>query len=118
MAEELTRNDVIRAHARDELGINVDELANPLQASVVSGLAFSLGAAIPLLAGAFVSDYGARLACVAAASVAGLALFGSAGAVLGGARVWVGALRVVVGGSLAMALTYGVGRLFGVDTPA
>ena len=57
MAEELTAKDVIRAHARDELGIDLDEMANPLQAALVSCLAFTMGAAIPLLAGAFIQDW-------------------------------------------------------------
>ncbi len=57
MAEELTAKDVIRAHARDELGIDLDDMANPMQAAVVSGLAFTAGAAFPLLAGAFIQDW-------------------------------------------------------------
>ncbi len=52
VAHELTEKDVIRAHARDELGIDIDDLANPLQASVAGAAAFVVGAAIPLLAGA------------------------------------------------------------------
>ncbi len=57
VAEELTAKDVIRAHARDELGIDLDDMANPLQAALVSCLAFTAGAAIPLLAGIFIADW-------------------------------------------------------------
>jgi VIT1/CCC1 family predicted Fe2+/Mn2+ transporter len=56
VAEELTAKDVIRAHARDELGIDLDDMANPMQAAVVSGIAFTLGALMPLAAGAFIAD--------------------------------------------------------------
>lgn len=115
VAEQLTAKDVIRAHARDELGIDMDELANPLQAAVVSALAFTVGALIPLAAGAFIADHQTRLVCVAAAAAAGLAAFGLLGSAMGGAKLIVGALRVLVGGLLAMAITYGVGRWLGVD---
>ena len=56
VAEELTAKDVIRAHARDELGIDIDDMANPTQAAVVSLVAFTIGAALPLLAGSFISE--------------------------------------------------------------
>lgn len=115
VAEELTAGDVVRAHARDELGIDVDDLANPWQASVTSALAFSLGAGLPLLAGAFVLDAFLRMSVVAAASTLGLLLFGALGAWLGGATLWRGALRVLLGGWLAMVLTFGIGRLFNVS---
>jgi VIT1/CCC1 family predicted Fe2+/Mn2+ transporter len=89
--------------------------APPPQASLTSALAFSIGAALPLLAGAFVTDAWLRLAVVAGASTVGLLLFGALGAWLGGAALWKGALRVLVGGWIAMALTFGIGRLFGVQ---
>jgi VIT1/CCC1 family predicted Fe2+/Mn2+ transporter len=57
VAEELTAKDVILAHARDELGIDLDELSSPLKAAVASGLAFLVGAGLPLLAGSFLHDY-------------------------------------------------------------
>ena len=62
VAEELTAKDVIRAHARDELGIDIDDMSNPTQAAVVSLVAFTIGAALPLLAGSFISGV-RRLAC-------------------------------------------------------
>ncbi|KAF5842572.1 Ccc1 family [Dunaliella salina] len=115
VAEELTEKDAVRAHARDELGIDIDELANPWQAAIVSCLAFTLGAIIPILAGGFIADYKTRLYVTSAAATGGLALFGLIGAALGGADVTVGASRVVIGGWLAMAATFGIGNLFGVD---
>lgn len=56
MAEELTAKDVIRAHARDELGIDVDDMTNPYQAAAASAIAFIIGAGIPLLAAAFIPE--------------------------------------------------------------
>ncbi|KIZ03377.1 Fe(2+)/(Mn2+) transporter pcl1 [Monoraphidium neglectum] len=117
VAQELTDGDVIRAHARDELGIDIDDLANPLQASVASAIAFSLGAGIPLLTGAFIPDAFTRLLAVGGAATLGLILFGGSGAWLGGASVPKGALRVLLGGWLAMALTYGIGKLVGGEVP-
>ncbi|KXZ50817.1 hypothetical protein GPECTOR_15g503 [Gonium pectorale] len=110
VAEQLTEKDVIRAHARDELGIDLDQLANPLQAALVSSIAFTAGAMIPLLAGSFIRNTNVRLGLVVALSVVGLAFFGLMGSVLGGVKPIIGALRVVIGGCLAMAITYGVGR--------
>lgn len=88
---------------------------HPCQASVTSALAFSLGAGLPLLAGAFILDSVLRMGVVAGASTVGLLLFGGLGAWLGGAALWKGALRVLVGGWLAMVVTYGIGLLFQVQ---
>lgn len=115
VAAELTAHDVIRAHARDELGIDIDDLANPLQASLTSALAFSLGAAIPLLAGAFIADSFTRILAVVAAATVGLLFMGGLGAYLGDASLWKGGARVLVGGWLAMAVTYAVGWVFNVS---
>ncbi|WIA31276.1 hypothetical protein OEZ86_002178 [Tetradesmus obliquus] len=114
VAEQLTATDVLRAHARDELGIDLDELANPLQASLTSALAFSLGAGMPLAAGSFIPDAQTRIMAVAAATTAALLAFGALGASLGGATVVKGALRVLIGGWLAMAVTFGIGYAFNV----
>ena len=115
VAEELTAHDVVRAHARDELGIDVDSLANPLQAAAASALAFTLGAGIPLLAASFIRPVVPRLVSLIAASCVSLFSFGVVGAVLGGARWWWrGGARVLAGGAAAMALTYGIGRAFNV----
>ncbi|KAL4515264.1 hypothetical protein Ndes2526A_g09468 [Nannochloris sp. 'desiccata'] len=112
VAVALTERDVIRAHARDELGIDVDELANPLQAAVVSALCFSFGAAIPLLSAIFISDQAYRLIAIALSTTAGLLVFGILGAYLGGAGLLKGGMRVILGGWLALGVSYGVGRAF------
>ncbi|KAG2486703.1 hypothetical protein HYH03_014632 [Edaphochlamys debaryana] len=113
LTRELARQDVIRAHARDELGIDIDALANPTQAAIVSSLAFTAGALIPLLAGAFIHDKAARMASTAVAAVVGLVAFGLTGSLLGGVKPFIGALRVLIGGCIAMAVTYGIGLAMG-----
>eukprot|EP00798_Chlamydomonas_sp_ICE-L_P007289 gene7289-405_t len=113
VAEQMSAIDVIKAHARDELGIDIDELSNPTQAALVSCFAFTLGALFPLLAGSFLDDYQSRIICVIVVSLIGMVLFGLISSALGGARVMRGAMRVLVGGVLAMSLTYGVGYAFG-----
>ena len=64
VAEELTAKDVIRAHARDELGIDVDDMTNPYQAAASSALAFIVGAGLPLLAATFIEDPKMRILSV------------------------------------------------------
>jgi VIT1/CCC1 family predicted Fe2+/Mn2+ transporter len=108
------QHDAVRAHARDELGIDIDDLANPVQAAGASALAFSIGAALPLLAGCFIADPEARIIAVAAATTVGLLLFGALGAWLGGAKQVRAALRVLLGGWMAMGITFGVGTLIGI----
>lgn len=114
VAEELTKVDPIRAHARDELGIDMDDYSNPTQAAVASAVAFASGGSIPLLAGGFISDFKYRLSAVIISTSFALALFGAVGARLGGAPMTTAALRVLVGGVLAMLLTFGVLKLFGL----
>ena len=112
VAKQLTERDVIRAHARDELGIDLDDMSNPLQAAFASSASFTVGAAVPLLAASFIQAEVPRLVSLIVASLVTLAALGATGAALGGAPKWKGSLRVLVGGGLAMAITYGIGRLF------
>jgi VIT1/CCC1 family predicted Fe2+/Mn2+ transporter len=75
-------------------------------------MAFAMGAGLPLLAGAFIADWRMRITSVCLVSAAALVLFGSLGAALGGAKVSKGALRVLVGGCIAMGVTYAIGAAF------
>jgi vacuolar iron transporter family protein len=93
---------------------NKEPLANPLQAAGASALAFAIGGLLPLLAGAFIESFAARLSVVCGVSTIGLAVFGAVGAFLGGAKPYKGALRVLIGGWLAMLITYGILKLFSV----
>lgn len=112
VAEQLMAHDAIGAHALDELGISETLSARPIQAALVSAGSFAVGAALPLLVTVIASE--ARLiSLVSGTSLAFLALLGGVAARVGGAGVTVGAIRVLFWGALAMALTAGVGALFG-----
>jgi VIT1/CCC1 family predicted Fe2+/Mn2+ transporter len=112
VAEQLMAHDALGAHARDELGMSTELSARPILAALTSAASFAVGAALPLLAVAMVSE--ARLIpVVAAASLASLAILGGLAARVGGAKVTTGAVRVTFWGALAMGLTALVGTLFG-----
>jgi VIT1/CCC1 family predicted Fe2+/Mn2+ transporter len=113
VAEELTRDDALAAHARDELGLDEQRRARPLQAAWTSALAFSAGAALPLVA-VGVAPVAVRGAVTAALTLVALGLLGAAGARLGGAPQGRAIVRVVTWGSVAMAVTAGIGALVGV----
>jgi len=114
VATQLTAHDALGAHARDELGITDTSAARPLQAALTSAATFSLGAALPLLVVLLVP--GTWLAwAVAGCVLLFLALLGAVAAVTGGAPVVSGTLRVMLWGALAMAITAGIGALFGVS---
>lgn len=116
VAKQLTERDVIRAHARDELGIDLDDMSNALQAAFASSASFTVGAAVPLLAAAFIQAEVPRLLSLLAAALSTLIVLGATGAALGGAPKWKGALRILIGGGVAMGITYGIGRLFNITT--
>jgi VIT1/CCC1 family predicted Fe2+/Mn2+ transporter len=112
VAEQLMIHDAIGAHAQDELGISETLRARPIQAALASASSFAVGAAMPLLVTAITPAVG-LIPLVAGTSLAFLALLGGLAAWAGGAGVAVGAIRVTFWGALAMALTAGVGWLFG-----
>lgn len=114
VAEALSRKDRLRAHLRDELGIEPDELANPLQAAWISASSFATFAAIPVVALLLAPD-DLKTLVIAIVSLVSLGGLGGLGARLGGAPVLPAALRVVIGGALAMGLTAAIGALFGVQ---
>lgn len=112
VATQLHAHDAVGAHARDELDINQDVLANPTQAALASTVAFSIGAAVPLIA-ALLSNAQDGVYFIVGASIVGLGVSGSIGAYLGGGHKLKAAIRVLVGGSLAMAITFVIGSLIG-----
>ena len=112
VAQQLMAKDALGAHARDELGISEMTTARPVQAALTSAASFSVGAAMPLLM-VVVSPSGVLVPIVSAASLAFLAFLGAIGARVGGANVLRGTIRVTFWGALAMALTAGIGKLFG-----
>jgi vacuolar iron transporter family protein len=111
VAEALTASDALGAHARDELGMAAI-LARPVQAALYSALSFTAGAVLPI--GAFLLvPTAARTSAVVVSALLALVALGIAGARAGGAPIVRGAVRVCVGGGLAMAVTAGVGHLVG-----
>ena len=113
VAEQLMAHDALGAHARDEIGISESRNAQPVQAALSSAGTFTVGAALPLLV-AWAIPGEQLIFLVAVLSLVFLALLGSIAARAGGAPMTVGAIRVTFWGALAMALTAGVGRIFGV----
>lgn len=112
VAEQLMAKGALAAHARDELGISDTTTARPLQAALTSAATFAVGAAMPLLM-VLLAPAEWLVVAVSAASLVFLALLGAIGARAGGADIWRATVRVTFWGALAMALTAGIGRLFG-----
>jgi VIT1/CCC1 family predicted Fe2+/Mn2+ transporter len=112
VAKQLMAKNALQAHARDELGISEITTARPVQAALTSAITFSVGAAMPLLM-VIVSPATVLVPVVSAASLGFLALLGAIGARAGGANVLRATARVTFWGALAMALTAGIGKLFG-----
>jgi vacuolar iron transporter family protein len=116
VAEQLMGHDALGAHARDELGISEALSARPIQAALASAGSFAVGALMPLVVTA-ISPETALIPLVSGTSLLFLAMLGGLAARAGGASVTLGAMRVTFWGALAMAVTAGVGALFGTGTP-
>lgn len=112
VALQLMAHDAIGAHARDELGITEELKARPVQAALASGASFSVGAVLPLIVSALV-PLSILVFAVALASLLFLALLGTLAARAGGAGVFKSTLRITFWGALAMAITAGIGAIFG-----
>ena len=112
VAVQLMQHDAIGAHARDELGISETMNARPIQAALSSAASFAAGAALPLAVTAL-APVASLIGWVTATSLVFLALLGATAARAGGANMLAGAWRVTFWGALAMAITAGVGKLFG-----
>lgn len=112
VAQQLHQHDAVAAHARDELGIDHDDLPKPVQAALTSAVSFSIGSAVPVLATALTAVGDNKLSIVVASLLA-LAVSGAIGAYLGGGRKRWAAIRVLIGGSLAMAITALIGHIIG-----
>ena len=112
VAEELTAHDAFAAHIDVELGIDPDELTNPWQAAISSAIAFTVGALLPLLT-ILLLPAAIRVPVTFVAVLIALALTGLLSARLGGADATRATRRVVIGGALAMAITFAIGHLVG-----
>jgi vacuolar iron transporter family protein len=114
VAREMTEKDALGAHVREELGLSEVHAANPLQAAFASGVTFSVAAALPVAA-AVLAPAGQIIPVVVGVTLVALAGLGALGAWAGGAPLLRPTLRVLFWGAAAMAITAGVGALFGVS---
>ncbi len=112
VADQLMARDALGAHARDELGMSEVTAARPIQAAFTSAATFATGAALPLLA-TMLMPHSMIVVGVSGASLLFLALLGAVGARAGGAKIGKAVVRVTFWGTMAMAITAGIGSLFG-----
>jgi VIT1/CCC1 family predicted Fe2+/Mn2+ transporter len=113
VAKQLSAHDPLGAHLRDELGIEARTRARPMQAAWISAVSFAAFALLPIF-GLIAAPASLRLVAIAVVTLVSLATLGLLGGRLGGASVGRSALRVTLGGALAMVITAGIGRLLGV----
>ena len=113
VAVQLTQQDALAAHSREELGISETVTAHPIQAALVSAVTFAVGAVVPLII-ALLLPVAQITLVVAVTTLFALAVLGGLGASAGGAGIVKGAIRVTFWGALAMAATAAVGMVFGV----
>jgi VIT1/CCC1 family predicted Fe2+/Mn2+ transporter len=114
VAEQFSAHDRLGAHMRDELGIDQSSLARPLQAAWISAASFATFAVVPIVA-LLVAPAALRIPMIATFSLVSLAALGAFGGHLGGAPLGRAALRVTIGGALAMTVTAVIGRILGVS---
>ncbi|KAF0177743.1 MAG: putative nodulin-related protein [Caulobacteraceae bacterium] len=112
VALQLSERDALKAHARDELHISDMTAARPVQAALTSAATFAIGASLPLVL-VLVAPVATLVPAVSVASLAFLALLGAVGARAGGANMVTAVIRVTFWGAIAMAITAGIGRIFG-----
>ncbi|KAL0016304.1 hypothetical protein SO802_003373 [Lithocarpus litseifolius] len=113
MKREKQKGELYEERSEEEEDGEKESLPNPLQAAAASALAFSVGAMVPLLAASFIKEYKVRVGVVVGAVSLALVVFGWLGAMLGKAPLLRSVLRVLIGGLLAMALTFGLTKLIG-----
>lgn len=114
VARQLHEHDAVDAHARSELGIKHDELSNPFEAATASAIAFALGAAVPIVT-AILSGENTGIWLIPGATLITLFISGAFAAVIGGGHKIKAALRVLIGGGLAMGITFLIGHLIGAS---
>lgn len=115
VATALTKHNALQAHARDEIGLNTDLGANPLQAALASAASFVAGAILPLLC-IYVAPMQMHITALWIVTLLGLALLGVLSAYLGGANKSLAMIRVVIWGVIALSATSLIGHLFGIQT--
>ena len=114
VALEMHRKDPLEAHLRDELGQNPNNKARPVQAAIASALSFTLGGLIPF-AGAFAPTLGTQAGSIVLFTLGGLLLTGVVSARTAGSKLLRPTVRVLIGGSLGMLITAGIGRIANIS---
>jgi VIT1/CCC1 family predicted Fe2+/Mn2+ transporter len=114
VALEMHRNDALEAHLRDELGQNSNTKARPVQAAIASAISFTLGGLIPF-AGAFAPTISTKAWSIVGFTLVGLALTGVIAARTAGSKLLSPTIRVLIGGSLGMAITAGIGKIANIS---
>lgn len=114
VAKELTAKDAFAAHVDAELNIDPEDLTNPWHAAFASASSFCVGAIIPLIA-ILVPPASIHILVAFVSVVIALAITGTLSAMVGGANIIRAVVRVVIGGVIAMAITYSIGRIFGIS---
>jgi VIT1/CCC1 family predicted Fe2+/Mn2+ transporter len=114
VAQEMHKKDALEAHLRDELGQHPNSKARPVQAAFASAVAFTAGGLIPF-AGAFAPSLGAKFWSIVLFALGGLFITGVISGRLAGARIFIPTVRVMLGGSLGMLITAGIGKLANIS---
>jgi len=112
VAKELTAKDAYKAHIDIELGIDPNDLNNPISAGIASATSFTIGGLIPLLT-VTLSPTSVRIPLTFLSVLIALSITGIVSAHIGGAKKTRATLRIILGGILAIAITYSIGRLIG-----
>lgn len=114
VALEMHRKDPLEAHLRDELGQHPNTKARPIQAAIASAISFTMGGLIPFV-GAFAPTLGTKAWSIVIFTLAGLVLTGVVSARTAGSKILSPTLRVLIGGSLGMAITAGIGKIANIS---
>jgi VIT1/CCC1 family predicted Fe2+/Mn2+ transporter len=114
VAEEMHKKDALEAHLRDELGQHPHTKARPVQAAIASAISFTAGGLIPF-AGAFAPTIGAKFWSIVLFTLGGLFITGVVSGRLAGARIFIPTVRVMLGGSLGMLITAGIGKIANIS---
>jgi VIT1/CCC1 family predicted Fe2+/Mn2+ transporter len=114
VAQQMHQKDALEAHLRDELGQHPDTKARPIQAAIASAISFTAGGLIPF-AGAFAPTVGAKFWSIVVFTLGGLLITGVVSARLAGSRILSPTLRVMLGGSLGMLITAGIGKIANIS---
>lgn len=114
VALEMHRNDPLEAHLRDELGQQQSTKARPVQAAIASACSFTAGGLIPF-AGAFAPTFTTQAGSIVGFTLAGLVITGVVAARVAGSRILRPTVRVLLGGSLGMAITAGIGKIANIS---